>query len=213
MSDRNTGFKYENAGFANPVVQVGLDQRLIEIIQQFDGVSTVCDLGCGNGRLALRLGVLGYRVVGVDSSPSGVAIAADEVGDRDVQFVCSEVDESLLEKLPMSIRSFDVVVSVDVIEHMYRPRELVETAAKILRPGGFLILCTPYHGYLKNLLIGLFNGWDAHHGAHWDGGHIKFFSVRTLANLVRGYKFQVDGFRFFGRAPLIWKNMICIARK
>jgi 2-polyprenyl-3-methyl-5-hydroxy-6-metoxy-1,4-benzoquinol methylase len=213
MNEFNTGLEYENTGFGNPIVQVGLDRRVIEIIKKIEGANTVCDLGCGNGRLALQLGALGYRVVGVDSSRSGITLACREVGDRNVQFVCNEVNESLLEKVPMPIGGFDLVVSIDVIEHMYRPRELIEVAAKILRPGGALILCTPYHGYLKNLLIGLFNKWDAHHGVHWDGGHIKFFSVPTLTDLVREYKFQVESFRFFGRAPLLWKNMICIARK
>jgi hypothetical protein len=47
----------------------------------------------------------------------------------------------------------------------------------------------------------------------WDGGHIKFFSRRTLAALVSGSGFTDLSFSYFGRAPLLWKSMVCTARK
>ena len=72
---------------------------------------------------------------------------------------------------------------------------------------------TPYHGYLKNLAISLLNKWDAHHTTLWDGGHIRFFSVKTLTELVTENGFEVIRFYFFGRCPFLWKNMICLARR
>ena len=55
--------------------------------------------------------------------------------------------------------------------------------------------------------------WDARHGVHWDGGHIKFFSERTLRDLV-GRRGVVDiRFVFYRRAPSLWKNTICVAKK
>ena len=62
-------------------------------------------------------------------------------------------------------------------------------------------------------MISVFNKWDAHHGVHWDGGHIKFFSVRTLKRMVLDHGFEDIRFRFFGRVAILWKNMVCIARK
>jgi hypothetical protein len=47
----------------------------------------------------------------------------------------------------------------------------------------------------------------------WDGGHIKFFSPRTLSALVAGSGFAEIEFAYFGRAPWLWKSMLCIARK
>jgi len=57
------------------------------------------------------------------------------------------------------------------------------------------------------------NKWDAHHTTLWDGGHIRFFSVKTLTELVTKNGFEVIRFYFFGRCPLLWKNMICLARR
>ena len=49
-----------------------------------------------------------------------------------------------------------------------------------IKPGGFLILTTPYHGYLKNMTLSVINQWDAYLMVGSVGGHIKFFSPKTL---------------------------------
>ena len=72
---------------------------------------------------------------------------------------------------------------------------------------------TPYHGYVKNLVIAALGPFDAHVNPLWDGGHIKFFSPRTLSALVAGSGFAEIEFAYFGRAPWLWKSMVCVARK
>ena len=56
-------------------------------------------------------------------------------------------------------------------------------------------------------------GIDASSSGIERGGHIKFFSVKTLTALLKSYEFTNLRFTFYGRAPLLWKNMICYARK
>ena len=151
----------------------------------------------------------GLQVLGVDASESGITIASKRWGQVG-KFLCETIDANL----PLNVQeTFDLVVSSDVIEHLYRPRELLECAMSMLRPNGWLIIGTPYHGYFKNLGLSLLDRWDAHHGVHWDGGHIKFFSVQSLSQMVVAAGFDVHHIRFFGRIPLLWKNMICIAKK
>ena len=130
-------------------------------------------------------------------------------GDGD-EYVCARIDKALSARIGGA--RFDAVVSSDVVEHLYRPADLGECARELLVPGGWLILGTPYHGYLKNLTLSVIDGWDAHHTVGWDGGHIKFFSVKTLSRLVIANGFEVQRFHYFGRAPWLWKNMICVAR-
>jgi 2-polyprenyl-3-methyl-5-hydroxy-6-metoxy-1,4-benzoquinol methylase len=174
----------------------------------------VCDLGCGNGTFAIELAPNAGHIVGVDQSSSGIDVAKRSLGSlENVSFVESAIDAALPSRLLQNGGPFDVVVSIDVIEHLLYPRILIDVAWQVLRPGGRLIVCTPYHGYLKNLAISLAGGWDAHHGVGWDGGHIKFFSVRTLSAMVSERGFEDVSFRYFGRAPYLWKNMICLARK
>ncbi len=107
----------------------------------------------------------------------------------------------------------DAVVSTEVVEHLYAPHELVSFAHAALRPGGHFIVTTPYHGFLKNLALSLFNKWDRHFTPLWYGGHIKFWSRDTLSQLITAQPFDIVGFRGVGRYPYMWKSMVLIARK
>lgn len=107
---------------------------------------------------------------------------------------------------------FDAVISTEVIEHLFLPAALPRFARAVLKPGGHLIVTTPYHGYIKNLLICLAGKWDSHHTPLWDGGHIKFWSRRTLSDLLEANGFEVVRFKGAGRVYGLWKSMIIIAR-
>src|ERR1035438_9032616 len=73
------------------------------------------------------------------------------------------------------------VISVEVIEHVYDPRGMLTNISSLLKTGGTLVLTTPYHGYLKSLAIAIAGKCDSHYNPLFDGGHIKFWSHRTLA--------------------------------
>ena len=172
----------------------------VELVKKLEGVRSICDLGCGNGHITGRLAKLGYQVTGVDASASGIAIARRAYPN--VEFVEALIDGAL------RVGEFDLVVSSDVIEHMYRPSDLLAAACAALKPGGQILLGTPYHGYLKNLVLAATGKMDAHFSALHNGGHIKFFSVKTLSMLMRAHGFEDLNFTFYGRAPWLWKNMI-----
>ena len=202
-------FDWESPEPANGNSGEGLAELLVSAVKRLDNVSHVCDLGCGNGYLAGRLAANGYDVTGVDASPSGIEIAGRHYPA--VNFICALIDPSL----PQAVggAKFDLVISSDVIEHLYRPADLLEAASGLLGPQGHMLLGTPYHGYVKNIALSVTGRMDAHFTALWDGGHIKFFSVKTLSTLVEHHGFSVSEFFFYGRAPYMWKNMICHARK
>jgi 2-polyprenyl-6-hydroxyphenyl methylase/3-demethylubiquinone-9 3-methyltransferase len=166
--------------------------------------ATVLDVGCGNGVLAAALADAGYKVMGVDGDARGIELA--RMHRPDVVF---EVG-SFADAAP---RPFDFVCSTEVVEHLYAPHELARYCFDALKPGGTLAISTPYHGYWKNLALSLTNAWDKHHTALWRGGHIKFWSRRTLEQLLTEAGFEITGFRGVGRVPLLWKSMILIARK
>ena len=200
-----TEFEWQAEGAGNGESGEKLTRVFVELVKSLEGVRSICDLGCGNGHISGRLAKLGYEVTGVDASPSGIAIARHAYPNA--EFVEALIDPEL------SLGQFDLVVSSDVIEHMYRPLDLLEAARAQLKPGGQILLGTPYHGYFKNLVLAATGKMDSHFSALHDGGHIKFFSVKTLSQLMRGYGFEDLHFTFYGRAPWLWKNMICHARK
>jgi SAM-dependent methyltransferase len=202
-------FDYLTADPANGPAGRRLSETIAGIALSLPNVRSVCELGCGNGYLAGLILARGLRVLGVDASESGIVIARGKCG-KGGEFLCEAIDDNL----PLKVEErFDLVVSSDVIEHLYRPQDLLNCAVRMLRPNGWLVIGTPYHGYLKNLALSLLDRWDAHHGVHWDGGHIKFFSVKSLSQMVGAAGFEVDGFRFFGRVPFLWRDMICIAKR
>ena len=171
----------------------------------------VLDVGAGNGVLCGLLAARGYDTVGVELDAGGVA-AARQAWPQ-VRFHQAGVDDDPLSIKRLEPQPFDVAVSTEVVEHLYAPHRLPQFAAPLLADGGHLIVTTPYHGYLKNLALALAGRWDRHHTALWHGGHIKFWSPRTLTELLERNGFTVLRFVGVGRMPCLWKSMLLVARK
>jgi 2-polyprenyl-3-methyl-5-hydroxy-6-metoxy-1,4-benzoquinol methylase len=172
------------------------------------GARRVVDVGCGNGNLAAALAAAGFDVTGCDDDKAGIDIARHTVPAARFEPVGVYDDPAGLGAV-----DFDVAVSTEVIEHLFRPSALPKFAAAVLKPQGHLILTTPYHGYLKNLALSLTNGWDRHFSPLWDGGHIKFWSPATIAQLLDREGFDVVKVTGAGRLRWFWKSMIVLAQK
>lgn len=171
----------------------------------------VLDLGCGNGALCGEIARRGYDIAGVEYDRAGVELARrTHPGLRFHRYGVQD-DPQLL--LAAEGAPFDVVVSTEVIEHLYAPHLLPRYAHRVLADNGRLVITTPYHGYLKNLALSLFDRWDAHHTPLWHGGHIKFWSRKTLTRLLNDNGFTVTAFGGVGRVPYFWKSMVLVARK
>lgn len=170
----------------------------------------VLDLGAGNGALCGRMSDMGLDVVGVEYDAMGYELA--RASHRSVRFYRAGVQDDPRLVMPAEA-PFDAVVSTEVIEHLYAPHLLPIFASRVLVPGGHLIVSTPYHGYIKNLALSVLGKWDQHHAPLWHGGHIKFWSRRTLTVLIERSGLQVVGFYGVGRVPGVWKSMVMVARK
>jgi 2-polyprenyl-3-methyl-5-hydroxy-6-metoxy-1,4-benzoquinol methylase len=179
-------------------------------LQSDPSIRCVLDAGCGDGNFAASLAEAGYRVCGIDMSDSGIQIATERgIGS----FHKASVYEPLTSPFP-DVETFDAILSVEVIEHLYSPRVFVRRAFEALKPGGLLIVTTPYWGYLKNIALALTNRMDSSLSALWDGGHIKHWSRNTLSMLLREQSFEIVGFNGAGRRiPFLWNGMVMVARK
>lgn len=174
------------------------------------GVRRVLDLGSGNGALCARLVASGFDTVGVEYDRKGVEIAMINVpGARFYNFGVQDDPSGLMAREA----PFDAVVSTEVIEHLFSPHLLPIYARQCLREDGYLIVSTPYHGYVKNLALSIFNKWDTHIDPLWHGGHIKFWSRETLTRLLNQSGFEVISFVGVGRVHYLWKSMLLVARR
>ncbi len=165
------------------------------------------DLGCGNGSVSRALHDQGWDVTGVDPSSDGIRQAKTAHPGLRLE------EGSAYDNLAHRYGTFPVVVSLEVVEHLYDPRLFAETAFELLEPGGRLILSKPYHGYTKNLAIAVTGGFDKHFTALWDHGHIKFWSPTTLGALLVETGFKIQGMKRLGRIPPIAKSMMMVAER
>jgi SAM-dependent methyltransferase len=184
-----------------------LQQPLLSLLDK-NANRCILDLGCGNGYLVNYLISQGFNAYGTDASAQGIGIARKTNPDR---FFLQDLSTG---QLPAELQhlKFDIIISTEVIEHLYNPEAFIKLCKDALTAKGELIISTPYHGYLKNLMLALFNKWDTHANPLWLGGHIKLWSAATLGRLLTNAGFEVTAFRGCGRVPYFWKSMIIKAR-
>jgi 2-polyprenyl-6-hydroxyphenyl methylase/3-demethylubiquinone-9 3-methyltransferase len=167
----------------------------------------IFELGCGNGATAAFLNTLGFDVVGVDPSAQGIALGRAAYPELRL-----EVGDCYLELAAIYGR-FPIVLSLEVVEHVFLPREFARRVYDLLEDGGVAIISTPFHGYWKNLAMAVTGKMDAHFTALWDYGHIKFWSEKTLGILLRDAGFRSVRYQRIGRIGPLAKSMIAIAAK
>ncbi len=206
-TDAIAGYRYEDAevnashDYLLPAVRAELARRAT------GGAKRLFDLGCGNGSVGAVLAADGWEVTGVDPSSEGIAQAKARHPGLRLE------TGSAYDDLATVYGRFPVVVSLEVVEHVYAPRDYARTLADLLEPGGTAIVSTPYHGYWKNLAMAVTGKMDAHFTVLWDNGHIKFWSFRTLSALLTEAGLTDIRFLRVGRVPVLAKSMIAIARK
>ena len=155
-----------------------LDKVILRHLISGEGGGRIFDLGCGAGFIANHLSSR-YEVVGIDPSLAAVQFA-------NIRYPNLQIKQgSAYDDLAGIYGNFDVVISLEVVEHVADPRCYAKAVYNLLRPGGLAIISTPYHGYIKNCALALSGKMDGHFTALWDGGHIKFWSVKTLTELLR----------------------------
>lgn len=197
-------YSHARCGFAHAYLLPSLSAILgkLEIPEK-----RIFDLGCGNGSIANWLAERGFKVSGCDPSKSGIARAREAFPELDLH-VGSAYDD-----LADKFGTFPLVISLEVVEHVYAPRDYARCLYNLLEPGGYALISTPYHSYLKNLALAVTGKMDEHFTALWDHGHIKFWSERTLSLLLGEAGLSVEKIHRVGRIPPLANTMLVVARR
>jgi 2-polyprenyl-3-methyl-5-hydroxy-6-metoxy-1,4-benzoquinol methylase len=168
---------------------------------------SVFDLGCGNGSVANWLYKKGFTVSGVDPSETGIETANQAYPSLNLRV------GSAYDPLHESFGTFPFLISLEVVEHVYAPRDYAACIYNLLSLNGYALISTPYHGYFKNLTLALTGKMDNHFTALWDHGHIKFWSLKTLTQLLTESGLTIIHIDRIGRIPQLAKTMLAVVQK
>lgn len=100
---------------------------------------SLLDIGCGGGLLAEPLARLGALVTGIDAAPASIAAALAHAADSEIEI---DYRASTAEALAETGATFDVVLAMEIVEHVGDVAGFMAAAARLVAPGGLLILST-----------------------------------------------------------------------
>jgi len=206
MDNLSTEYRYDSA---EPTWSNQYLWEPVERIVLSEGAKDkhIFEVGCGNGATANMLAEHGFNVTAIDPSETGIRQAKSCYPN--INFA----EGSAYDNLANQYGTYPIVVSLEVVEHVFWPRKYAKTIFDLLEPKGVAIISTPYHGYLKNLALAIAGKLDAHWSPLWDGGHIKFWSQKTLRVLLEEAGFKSIEFVRVGRIAPLAKSMVAVARK
>jgi len=133
-----------NANIArNLIVEYEQKVRSQMVISMIDPKpeEVILDGGCGNARDLIQLALHGCKCIGIDLSPNMIEEAKKELATRNIQRVELEVGD--LTNLRFCDETFDKVFASEVLEHVPDYRKAVSEMARVLKPGGTLVVTTP----------------------------------------------------------------------
>ena len=105
----------------------------------FEGLKLL-DIGCGGGLLSEPMRRLGFDVTAVDASERNVQVAAAHAAEVGLEIDYRAATAEQLEA--EAAGPFDVILNMEVIEHVADPAEYLRTTARLLAPGGLMIVAT-----------------------------------------------------------------------
>jgi 2-polyprenyl-6-hydroxyphenyl methylase/3-demethylubiquinone-9 3-methyltransferase len=129
----------------------------------------ILDIGCGGGILSEPLARLGAEVVGADPSEENIAVAAAHAKDSGVNV---DYRATTAEDLAAQHEQFDVVLAMEVVEHVTNVEEFVATCAAMVKPGGLMIAAT-LNRTMKSFALAIVGAeyilrWLPHGTHQWD---------------------------------------------
>lgn len=139
------GGKFKPLHMMNPI---RLDYIVTQIATEFardrrgprplDGLRLL-DIGCGGGLVAEPMARLGAAVTGADAAEANIAVARIHAEQQGLEI---DYRATTAESLAADGTAFDVVLALEIVEHVADPAAFLATCAQLLKPGGLLIAST-----------------------------------------------------------------------
>jgi len=168
--------------------QFGRDAKKLDCLKDL----CILDIGCGGGILSEPLARLGAQMVGADPSEENVAVARAHAQESGVTV---DYRATTAEDLAAAGEHFDVVLAMEVVEHVVDVNAFVATCATMVKPGGLMFAAT-LNRTLKSFALAIVGAeyvlrWLPRGTHQWD----KFVTPNELEAAFEGGGLQVTGER------------------
>ncbi|MGH6887752.1 MAG: bifunctional 2-polyprenyl-6-hydroxyphenol methylase/3-demethylubiquinol 3-O-methyltransferase UbiG [Rhizomicrobium sp.] len=170
------------------------------LLRPFSELSLL-DVGCGGGLLAEPVARQGFSVLGIDAAEDGIAAAVAHAAETELRpaYRCATA-----EALEAEGASFDVVIAMEIVEHVADRAVFLRACAALVKPGGLLFVATIART-LKALALAKFGaeyvlGWVPAGTHDWR----KFVSPGALSIEIEGCGLEVFAVQGVAFDPLAW---------
>jgi 2-polyprenyl-6-hydroxyphenyl methylase/3-demethylubiquinone-9 3-methyltransferase len=164
----------------------------------------VLDLGCGEGAFTGLLAGWGAAPVGVDIAEE--ALQRARARHPGLDFRLAETDGGL----PLADAGMDMCWASEVLALVPDTARLLSEVRRVLRPRATLVITTPYHGRVRTMALAL-RGFERAFDPR--GAHLRFYTARSLRELLEDFGFEVQRMHAAGGPPLLRRLLLASARR
>ena len=147
------------------------NQLIVELVRRFPPAGAIADIGAGNGFVSLGLQRAGFSTIVIEPGRTGARNARTR---RLAPVVCATVEDAAF-----APHSLDAVGLFDVLEHIERDDEFIDTLGSLLQPGGQLYVSVPAFSWL----------WSSEDDLV---GHHRRYTIARLRQFLERHRFIVD---------------------
>jgi 2-polyprenyl-6-hydroxyphenyl methylase/3-demethylubiquinone-9 3-methyltransferase len=160
---------------------------------------SVLDIGCGGGLLTEPMARLGARATGIDASEKNIRVASLHAKNMGLVI---DYRAMSAEKLAAAGKTFDVVLAMEIVEHVDEVETFLTACAKLTKPGGLLFIAT-LNRTAKSFLFGIVGaeyvlGWLPKGTHDWK----KFLRPSEIADVLEGSNVKTEDVIGVGYQPL-----------
>lgn len=161
--------------------------------------SYVLDVGCGAGTFSIEISIKNpnIKIIGIDINPNSISqgnVLRHKLNLENIEFKVVDVNEGL----PFKDEFFDVVLLIDVIEHIENHLDVLKETSRVLKVGGKMIISVPTPNYPK------FFGFDFHK----EIGHVRDgYTLSEINGLLKKVGMCISKFEYYTFFP----SSICCA--
>ncbi|HBB53422.1 MAG TPA: bifunctional 3-demethylubiquinol 3-O-methyltransferase/2-polyprenyl-6-hydroxyphenol methylase [Legionellales bacterium] len=161
---------------------------------------SVLDLGCGGGILTEALAKLGAQLTGIDIEPDLIEVAKNHAQENHLK-----IDYHAMPVQAYQDKKFDVIVCMEMLEHVDSPDSIIQECKRLLKPNGILFLSTinrTLKAYFELILMGEYVLKLLPRQTH---DYQKFIQPGEVEQYLRAHQLQLKYLKGMGYNPLTSK--------